>query len=66
MRSEPAVEVLAVQPLAAPSPVGCDVNVEPVILNPVGVVHAVTLAVVHASNETDFTAVDDGTVNEKA
>jgi hypothetical protein len=61
IRSEPAVAVLAVQPVVEPSPVGCAPIDEPVIENPAGVVHAPD-AVVHAVNEADLTAVAVGTV----
>ena len=64
IRSEPAVAVLAVQPVVAPSPVGWPVRVDPVIVKPAGVDPHVT--VVHTVNEADFTAVDVGTVKVNA
>jgi hypothetical protein len=64
-RSEPAVAVLAVQPLAAPSPVGCEVRVDELTEKPDGVVQ-VPLAVVQAVNEADLTTVAEGTVKVNA
>ena len=64
IRSEPAVAVLAVQPVVEPSPVGCEVRLEPVMVKPAGV--AEQSVVVHTVNDADFTAVDVGTVNVNA
>lgn len=64
-RSEPAVDVLAVQPLAAPKPVGWLPRVEPVIVKPAGVVH-VPDAVVQAWKAIDLIAVAPATVKLKA
>jgi hypothetical protein len=65
IRSDPVVDVLAVQPVVAPRPDGCPVNVEPEIEKPAGVVQ-VPLAVVQAVNETDLIGVADGAVKAKA
>lgn len=64
IRSEPGVAVLAVQPEAAPSPVGCEVRLEPVMVKPAGV--PTQSVVVQTVNDADFTAVDVGTVNVNA
>lgn len=64
-RSDPAVAVLTVQPVASPRLVGCAVSVEELFTKPVGVVQ-VPLAVVQAVNEADCRTVDDGTVKLNA
>ena len=64
IRSEPAVAVLAVQPEAAPMPVGCEPIDEPVMVNPAGVEQAPD-AVVQAVNDADLIAVAPATVKLK-
>jgi len=63
-RSDPAVAVLTVQPVASPRFVGCAVKVVPVTEKPVGIVQA-PLAVVQALNEADSRTLEVGTVNVK-
>ena len=56
IRNSPAVPVLTVQPEAAPSPVGCELSVDELAENPLGVEHAPEAAV-HICTPTDLTAV---------
>jgi hypothetical protein len=64
-RSEPAVDVFTVHPVPEPKFPGCAVNVDELLTNPLGVVHA-PLAVVQAVNDADLIAVAVANVNANA